>query len=743
MDPRRRTLASTEPQASSHIPVPSSALKRQVPQTINRDPNTRYSLAPQRSTNSLQSSRQSYLPSNSQPKYSQNSDAPFNSSQTSNHQRSNSQQNDPRRSSIYQAPYNALRQSTSTGNLPNATRMPASASRPDHAHLRYSNMNDFASNATLHYPVTPGSNINRSNFQNSIQRSSSAGMMFPPHNQPNAPIFGTPVFGKDPRPRDKKTIAAWQQDVYDFLIERGYTTITIKALQTPTNKDFQNILKYLVQCSDPGHRWGVNGKKFEDEVIPLLKQMGYVAVDTITKSGLQAAGSMHTWPTMLAMLHWIVMTIKLREEAMMNPHVCLDPNSEPSSQDPHCQAMATTSRWLEYLGRTYPSFLQTDDYDRELHKPPLEDFYQRQRDALLSEIEQLESLAAMEEAESLAAMEEAETARKKARPSPLEASQKEHAKLARDAEGFSTYISKMKDQIVKSEKQNEALQKSLGSTELKLKDLSHKKADLLVKVEKQNISDAELQQISSTRVQLERSAAAAATKHLQLTEAMMDLEIKSSQASDRLEKLITSYQNKAVKLGLIPRAPEPFDEIDFSQSVNGGSDQLPDPTIEIKPALVQLKKNAIDSRLGLSDQVLSMEEKLLNVNETEQEKREGLQVLEMSVQELTKQLEEDKEKFSLEMSMMNEQTDSLLRRIHELQSVRENNQLTLKHEVEALRVRHSETKRRIAQLTKENVDEMNSTLGVILRHKESIGEKTRMLKSLADSMGDSNLMSEL
>ncbi|KAH9817116.1 HEC/Ndc80p family-domain-containing protein [Melampsora americana] len=733
MDPRRRTLAATEPQASSHIPVPSSALKRQVPQTINREANTRYSLAPQRSTSTLQSSRQSYLPGNSQPKYSQSSDPLINSSQTSNHQRSNSHQNDPRRSSVYQAPYNTLRQSTSTGNLPNATRMPASASRPDHAHLRYSNMNDFAPNVALHYPVTPGSNVNRPNFQNSGQRISSAAMTFPSHNQPNA-VFGAPLFFKDPRPRDKKIIAGWQQDVHDFLVERGYVAITIKTLQTPTNKDFQNILKFLVQCSDPGHRWGMNGKKFEDEVLPLLKQMGYVAVDAISKSGLQAAGSMHTWPTMLAMLHWIVMTIKLCEEARTNPHIYLDPNSEPSSQDLHAQAMATHSRWFEYLGRTYPSFLQTDDYDKELHKPPLEDYYQRQRDGLLSELEQLESIAAMQEADA---------ARMKARPSPLEASQKEHAKLARDAEGFSTYISKMKDQILKSEKQNEALQKSLVASELKVKDLAHKKADLLVKVEKQNISDAELQQISSTRVQLERSAAAAATKHLQLTEAMMDLEIKSSQASDRLEKLITSYQNKAVKLGLIPRAPEPFDEIDFSQSVNGGSDQLPDPTIEIKPALIQLKKNAIESRLGLTDQVLSMEEKLLNVNETEQEKRESLQVLEMSVQELTKQLEEDKEKFSLEMSMMNEQTESLLRRIHELQSVRENNQLTLKHEVEALKVRYSETKRRIAQLTKENVDEMNSTLGVIIRHKESIREKTRMLKSLADSMGDSNLMSEI
>lgn len=49
MDPRRRTLASTEPQTGSGIPVPSSALKRPAPQTLTRDGH-RFSMAPQRTT---------------------------------------------------------------------------------------------------------------------------------------------------------------------------------------------------------------------------------------------------------------------------------------------------------------------------------------------------------------------------------------------------------------------------------------------------------------------------------------------------------------------------------------------------------------------------------------------------------------------------------------------------------------------------------------------------------------------
>ncbi|OAV86323.1 hypothetical protein PTTG_09843 [Puccinia triticina 1-1 BBBD Race 1] len=109
----------------------------------------------------------------------------------------------------------------------------------------------------------------------------------------------------------------------------------------------------------------------------------------------------------------------------------------------------------------------------------------------------------------------------------------------------------------------------------------------------------------------------------------------------------TIFKDKAVKLGLIPRAPEPFEHLDFSQPVNsGGADvanMLPDPTVDIKPALIQLKKNTIAHRLGRTEQVLAVEEKLANLTEILQEKRERLQISETSVQQLTKRVEDDKE----------------------------------------------------------------------------------------------------
>ncbi|KAA1100554.1 kinetochore-associated Ndc80 complex subunit ndc80 [Puccinia graminis f. sp. tritici] len=721
MDPRRRTLASVDPHGGSNIPLPSSALKRPQAHLASSvregGGGNRFSLAPQRLP-SHSGARQSSVATGSNFQFSQHSDAYFQSSQATGF--SNSQHQDAaRRSSVYQAPQTVNRQPTSSSNFPAASRGSMSVNRNEHAHYRSSSANDVPPAGLLNSHSTPSAN-----------RASSVGPFQVSHHGTSSllPPFQT---YKDPRTRDRKTIASWQHEVYEFLQERGYPEpLTIKTLQTPTTKDFQNIFKFMIQCSDHGHVWGIYGKKPEDEVIPLLKSMGYIAYDALTKSGLQAPGSMHTWPTLLAMLQWIVTTIKLREEAMSNDKMRLDTQVEPSPDDSRAEDLAATSHWLQYLEATYKLFLQSDDFDRELHKPPLEEYFQKRKDRVLSEIERLEGRNSQLEQEFN---------RLASKPSALEGAKKEHKKLAKDAQSFLEYLAKLREANKKSEKYNQSIKQDLESAEVKLRESQKKKVELAALVAKQNISDAELQHISSTRAQLERSSAAAQAKHSQLKEAMLDLEVRSTQASDRVEKTLTIYKNKAVKLGLIPRAPEPFEHLDFSQTVNSGAadvvDMLPDTLIDIKPALIQLKKNAIDHRLGLTDQVLLVEEKLANLTETLQEKRENLQILETSVQQLAKQLEDDKEKFAAEIGRMNEQIDTILKRVTETESTIENSRVTVDHEIQALRVRFDETQERLSKLTKDNVDEMNSILGFIVSYKERIAEKTLQLKHLSESTG--------
>ena len=99
------------------------------------------------------------------------------------------------------------------------------------------------------------------------------------------------------------------KNIQDYLmVQRCPIPLTSKMFLSPTTKDFQSIFRYLVQeLVDPGMVWG---KKFEDDVINLLKDLRYPAMETIGRTGLGAPGG-RDWAPLLAMLNWLVELCKV------------------------------------------------------------------------------------------------------------------------------------------------------------------------------------------------------------------------------------------------------------------------------------------------------------------------------------------------------------------------------------------------------------------------------------------------
>ncbi|EFP81364.1 uncharacterized protein PGTG_06985 [Puccinia graminis f. sp. tritici CRL 75-36-700-3] len=229
MDPRRRTLASVDPLGGSNVPLPSSALKRpqaRLASSVRKGGGaSRFSLAPQR-LSSHSGARKSRVATGSNFQFSQHVDAYFQPSSATGF--SNSQLQDAaRRSSVYQAPHTVNRQATSGSNFPAASRGSMSVNKNEHAHYRSSSANDVPPAGLLNSHSTPFANP-----------ASSVGPFRVAHHGTSSllPPFQT---YKDPRTRDRKTIASWQHQVYELLLERGYSELlTIKTLQTTTTKDF-------------------------------------------------------------------------------------------------------------------------------------------------------------------------------------------------------------------------------------------------------------------------------------------------------------------------------------------------------------------------------------------------------------------------------------------------------------------------------------------------------------------------
>jgi kinetochore protein NDC80 len=77
---------------------------------------------------------------------------------------------------------------------------------------------------------------------------------------------------RDPRPiRDKNFIQQNINYILDYLSRAGFgEQLTVKSLQAPTTKTFQNIFRFLYAKFDPKYQFQ---KKFEEEVPQLIKSL--------------------------------------------------------------------------------------------------------------------------------------------------------------------------------------------------------------------------------------------------------------------------------------------------------------------------------------------------------------------------------------------------------------------------------------------------------------------------------------
>ena len=153
---------------------------------------------------------------------------------------------------------------------------------------------------------------------------------------------------KDPRPiRDKGWQFAAIKILVEFLLDAGYDKpISQKILNAPSAKDFQCIFKFLYQRLDPGYQWK---KKFEEEVQGVMRGLRYPFADSISKTQLHAVGSIHTWPSCLAMLVWMVELVLAEERLAVE------------AEEDDVAANQPDQIFLTFLCRAYQDFLAGND----------------------------------------------------------------------------------------------------------------------------------------------------------------------------------------------------------------------------------------------------------------------------------------------------------------------------------------------------------------------------------------------
>jgi kinetochore protein NDC80 len=103
-----------------------------------------------------------------------------------------------------------------------------------------------------------------------------------------------------------------RQDVVSWLQSTEYD-ISMQTLANITGKEYRNIVQYLFSMLDPGYPFEPQAR-FEEEFITALKCIRYPFVGQVDPKWLAAPASMHSWPSLLGVLHWLIVMCKVRRE---------------------------------------------------------------------------------------------------------------------------------------------------------------------------------------------------------------------------------------------------------------------------------------------------------------------------------------------------------------------------------------------------------------------------------------------
>ena len=336
----------------------------------------------------------------------------------------------------------------------------------------------------------------------------------------------------DPRKLSDKTYM--QQSVRKlilFLAQHNYDQpISPKVLTRPSNKDYFNILKFLLKKIDP-HLVSTRGKRDFTKFVPdIFKDLKYPF--NVSKAALTFVGVPHTWPSVLGTLSWLVELLSYDEAVETAKDGEDDFESQPEKI------------FFSYLRRSYTAFLEGNDDECQAIEDEVKSDFVGRNEQIKKAIEGLKS--------------------------QIERFEEEHAKL----EGTEAYIVKMRNRksdysedlqkfkalIEKLDSHTVALEKKMKSRErhateqtASLKAVQKERDRLRFELENQDLSPADVQRMTHRRKQLKYALSSLRTNvHDREQKCIWELEIAQTKKIEELGAAIRTYNDTLHNMELAP-----------------------------------------------------------------------------------------------------------------------------------------------------------------------------------------------
>ncbi|KAG9005376.1 kinetochore-associated Ndc80 complex subunit ndc80, partial [Tulasnella sp. 427] len=492
---------------------------------------------------------------------------------------------------------------------------------------------------------------------------------------------------RETRPiKDRAYQAMMQREIFDYLTQQrcGIPNLALKTLQTPTNREFHLIFQFLILDVDPSYVFG-REKKQEDEIILLLRDLRYPLVDTISKTSLAAPGSSSAWPTLLAMLHWLV-TIAKELPKWLDPDICNDYNLLPIEELPFDVEIPNFPELItcEYVFNAYAQYMYGHDEFRE-QDMELENMVERKNEAVVQRCD---------EAETRIRELRTEIEKLKLQPTELVSLEREHQKCLTDLDKLSGLIEEREVKFRKNRDVVEMLNSRLAAQELEIDELNQEHESILARISSQGVTDEEAARMNADRERLKRAHDELSAKASHSLRAAGEVEIASEKRANEVDALASKYTNLIYNTGFAPRPPEPFQDVNFQLEFNPATDNLSEMVKGanmrevIHPAMRKTLEMTSSARVELENEKLEEDNTLDRLTQECEGMMEDAEPKENQLRVLQKRYEDLKRTVGAETAAANAEAGKLERDIGEIQASVAQSKIALQSRKERLEVEY-------------------------------------------------------
>uniref|UniRef100_A0A8B9JY91 Kinetochore protein NDC80 homolog n=1 Tax=Astyanax mexicanus TaxID=7994 RepID=A0A8B9JY91_ASTMX len=348
---------------------------------------------------------------------------------------------------------------------------------------------------------------------------------------------------KDPRPlHDKTFVQQCIKQLCEFLGDNGFPgTITVKALQSPSTKEFLKIFEFIYSLLDPTFQLPTT--KIEEEIPRMFKDLGYPFA--LSKSSMYSIGAPHTWPQALGALIWLIDAVKIFNSIKGQNLLFADFSDGTTELE---EGVEYNKLFLDYCSKTYNKFMQGADTfeDEDLeYLSHLKRLYNVDEALLESQHEKYRIL-----------MEEVERLEKESHTDRLMAQRTDKLRLQTDLQKLQSYRTHM--EAFKSHLENKVagLTEEMEAADLQLESLKQEKGRLQHILENQKFTPADIERINRERNELQQTVSSLSRSLEEAQQLAWNEEITLVKTKERAEVKLAEYHKLARMLKLIPQSAE-------------------------------------------------------------------------------------------------------------------------------------------------------------------------------------------